>query len=884
VPQAPNGKSEAPGASRATRRLTTAIAGAAGNDFTGDAPVGINNARFLQTIFGKSEARRAWVAGFAESPDQLSGNRELSRRCWAGALAGNRQRGHAFWKKPKGKPLDLNTFYCISLFRANDKGEVRRRKALHEATYVIMIDDVGHPDTPGVKVSWAELETKLGGFEASYAIETSPGNWQVGLMLKEPETRRWALEQLVDGMIAQGLALDGTDPGMKGVTRYARLPVGYNNKAKHVERNNGQPWRHRLKFWRPESRYTVEELAALFDITLREPATRTAPRASVPDEWPDDPVLAVLHDEGLVQGRVDPRGNGWHITCPWVEEHTGGLDDGAAYFRRGSVDDGGRAHPDGGFSCHHGHCEARTVRDLWQWLEDKGHSVRRSAEEAFAHIDLGADGHRDHDVVEEDLDSFPHGHPREQAERYMKARCHRGGELLLRHHRDQFFRHNGICYESVEPAALNDGIGAWAERFRSRPKPTKANPEPEPVGVQVNQRLISEIRTALAGKTLIPERTEQPAWLAPLEGNEPPAVECIPCANGILHAPTRRLLKSTPRFWSVNALEYGFDRSATCLEFEAFVRSIFEDDKDGTSILTLQEMFGYLVSQDTSQQKLFFIQGPRRSGKGTLARVLFDLIGKHNCAAPTLDSLVERFGLSQLIGKQLAVISDAQFGGGKDQVRITEQLKRISGEDPVTADRKNISAWTGRLSTRFLIMSNSLPLLNDPSGALAGRLVPLVLTKSFYGEEDLGLYDRLKNELPGILNWSLAGYARLRSQGHFTEPTKSKSARDRIHDITSPVSAFARDHLEFGDEFEAPVADVYQEWRRYCERNGRRYPSSANHFSADLTAAFPQVESRRVRRQGNRGYYFCGVRLRVPASPEPPFDDLLFDDLDGNGS
>jgi putative DNA primase/helicase len=149
--------------------------------------------------------------------------------------------------------------------------------------------------------------------------------------------------------------------------------------------------------------------------------------------------------------------------------------------------------------------------------------------------------------------------------------------------------------------------------------------------------------------------------------------------------------------------------------------------------------------------------GPKRSGKGTIGRVLTRLIGKHNCVAPTLAGLGTNFGLAPLIGKRLAIISDARLSGRADQHAIAERLLSITGEDALTIDRKYGSAWTGQLGSRFMILSNELPRLTGVSGALAGRFIMLSLTESFYGREDPGLTDNLLTALPGILNWAIAG-------------------------------------------------------------------------------------------------------------------------------
>ena len=95
-----------------------------------------------------------------------------------------------------------------------------------------------------------------------------------------------------------------------------------------------------------------------------------------------------------------------------------------------------------------------------------------------------------------------------------------------------------------------------------------------------------------------------------------------------------------------------------------------------------------MLSADTSQQKMLLIVGPKRSGKGTIGRVLQALLGHSNVVGPTLASLQTNFGLAPLIGKPLAIISDARLGGRSDQASIAERLLSISGEDAVTIDRK----------------------------------------------------------------------------------------------------------------------------------------------------------------------------------------------------
>jgi energy-coupling factor transporter ATP-binding protein EcfA2 len=123
---------------------------------------------------------------------------------------------------------------------------------------------------------------------------------------------------------------------------------------------------------------------------------------------------------------------------------------------------------------------------------------------------------------------------------------------------------------------------------------------------------------------------------------------------------------------------------------------------DAQSISTLQEWIGYLLTPDPRQQKILLLVGPRRSGKGTIARVIRGLIGADNIAGPTLSSLGTNFGLWPLLGKAVAMIQDARLSGRTDAATVAERLLSISGEDDLTIDRKNLSPVTTRLTARFM--------------------------------------------------------------------------------------------------------------------------------------------------------------------------------------
>jgi putative DNA primase/helicase len=85
--------------------------------------------------------------------------------------------------------------------------------------------------------------------------------------------------------------------------------------------------------------------------------------------------------------------------------------------------------------------------------------------------------------------------------------------------------------------------------------------------------------------------------------------------------------------------------------------------------------------------KILLIVGPTRAGKGVISRILGALVGHSNVCGPTLSSLATDFGLAPLLGKPLAVISDARMSG-RNSATTVERLLSISGEDTITINRK----------------------------------------------------------------------------------------------------------------------------------------------------------------------------------------------------
>ncbi|MGW3311756.1 DNA primase family protein [Streptomyces sp. NPDC001073] len=443
------------------------------------------------------------------------------------------------------------------------------------------------------------------------------------------------------------------------------------------------------------------------------------------------------------------------------------------------------------------------------------------------------------DTITEELP--PPSNPLAVARRLLPDWQSEDGKLVCRRWRASWMRWTGTCWREIDEAQIRKAMYERLEHVVFR-APTKDGETEERDWAPTKQK-ISNLLDALGSITLVPTDTDAPSWI---DDEGVPAQDqglIVACENGLLRIHDRALMPHGPGFFNLGSVPFAYDPTATAPTWERFLAQVWPDDAD--AIAALQEWFGYVLSGRTDQQKILLIVGPSRSGKGTIARVLKTLVGKENLAGPTLAGLGTNFGLSTLVGKPLAVISDARLSGN-DNSQVVERLLTISGEDTIDVDRKYREVWTGKLPTRLMMLSNELPHFGDSSGVIAKRFVLLSMRLSWLGKEDPTLVDRLIAEMPGILNWALDGLARLQRTGRITQPQSSREAVTTMQDTASPTSAFVRERCTTGPACTVPVDALWTVWREWAEDNGVR-AGTKQVFGRNLLSVVPQLNRTRPR-------------------------------------
>jgi putative DNA primase/helicase len=460
--------------------------------------------------------------------------------------------------------------------------------------------------------------------------------------------------------------------------------------------------------------------------------------------------------------------------------------------------------------------------------------------------------------------------------RHYLSKCHEIPEgRTLRFWREEFYEWSRGCFRPVPKKEFQGRLATvLAEEFdrvwdiqlmragmsEDGPKQVKLIP--------VTTNGVNNVIQAINGMCQLESHRygDPPFWVE--QAGWPPT-EVLPCRNTLVHLPSyvegrACTMPPTPNFFSQHVLDYDWTPDAPPpRRWLAFLGSLWPHDP--ASIDLLQEWMGLQLVPDTRYQKIMSLIGPRRAGKGTIARVMKAMVGQKNWTGPSFGTLSDPFGLQSWIGKLCAVFDDAKLSPKTDQALIVEKLLSISGEGEISIPRKYLSNWEGRLTARMTILSNELPRFSDVSNALTGRFLVLKFKESFFNREDLRLESDLMGELPGILLWSIAGWDRLRRRGRFEQPASATGEIHSLEELSSPHSTFLDECCVIGEEYEVECPTLYLAWRQWCDVNGHREPGTRELFGRNLRTVLPNLHTTEARRTpAGRVRFFQGVRLLTP--------------------
>lgn len=405
-----------------------------------------------------------------------------------------------------------------------------------------------------------------------------------------------------------------------------------------------------------------------------------------------------------------------------------------------------------------------------------------------------------------------------------------------------FYQYDGRAWSSVDDAIIKANI----QRFYSKFKP--------------GDTLVRGIFNSFKDLTTVNYTSlEDGTWLD--SGIEAKNMLCF--KNGLvdLSNDNPTIIDHTPNYFTFNKLEYDYTVDSQCPEFLEFLHSIWPDDPD--LVLQLQEWMGYCLVTDVSFQKMALLTGKSRTGKGVLADIISEMVGRDNTVAPSLSNLMANSTLHKMSTARLALIPDAHNVHASKRDDVLSGIKAITGCDPLTFDVKYKAAQTVRFKVKLMLSTNNMPEFIDASGALVNRLLVFPFRISFKDREDVGLKSRLLKEVDGIAQWALQGLKRLRITGKFTEAAAGVAEKEHLKEEMNPLGRFIEDACKL-DMAEFVISErIYDTYLLWCKQHKIHSPMSQSKLTRILKAADLPILQERRRIDGKRKVGFRGLNVVV---------------------
>lgn len=303
----------------------------------------------------------------------------------------------------------------------------------------------------------------------------------------------------------------------------------------------------------------------------------------------------------------------------------------------------------------------------------------------------------------------------------------------------------------------------------------------------------------------------------PVKELSPPNL--IPFRHQIYDVNTGDFLDYSKKYVFLNRFPFDYIPDAPeCATITTTLNAIACNDTDVVRLLL--EAIGNCFYMLNSFRGAVMLYGQSGSnGKSTLLNMVTQLLGRENASFLSLQDTAERFRLMDIYGKAVNIGDDIPDTYFPDSSLFK---KLVTGEN-VMAERKGQDPVSFRPYAKLFFAMNALPPVNDKSRAFFSRilLVPLNNDFSKLDKQDRTLKDRIwsQEEMEYLTRLAMDGLKRLFVQGDFTRPLCVTRAMSEYQIECNPVLGFLS---EYDDVVGQPTLKVYDDFRNWCQANGRK--------------------------------------------------------------
>lgn len=310
--------------------------------------------------------------------------------------------------------------------------------------------------------------------------------------------------------------------------------------------------------------------------------------------------------------------------------------------------------------------------------------------------------------------------------------------------------------------------------------------------------------------------------------------------NCLISLKTGRTAEHDKKYMISKLAPVTYDENAKCPRWDRFIEEITCGDK--SLQLYLQRMIGYCMTAYTKEQCMFFLYGNGSNGKSVFVDTIAYMLGEYaaSCQPETVmmrdRNNTARGDLARLKGARMVVTSEPNDGCRLDEGIV----KQMTGgtENKLTARFLYGREFEFSPEFKIVMSTNYKPVIKGTDNGIWRRVRLIPFTAEFTKENrDPQLTEKLRRELPGILNWAIAGAVGWCKEG-LPPCAIIDEAGQEYRSEMDRVQQFLDDCTTRSESSSTQASTLYKCYKAWCSEQGDRFPVGSTKFFMELKRRF----------------------------------------------
>ncbi|WP_271508720.1 hypothetical protein [Bradyrhizobium sp. CCBAU 11357] len=351
----------------------------------------------------------------------------------------------------------------------------------------------------------------------------------------------------------------------------------------------------------------------------------------------------------------------------------------------------------------------------------------------------------------------------------------------------------------------------------------------------------------------------------------------IPTRSGLIDPRTGDLELARPDHFCTWRIDVEYDPAAKCPWWETMIADMFGDKVAGERdalVGVVQELMGAALidKKPRGLRKACVFWGNENRAKSGVLDVVSGMFGNQPITAG-IGTVDGTHGLMPFVRRAPWVLHEAFTG----QWHMSATVKAIVTGEPVQINIKNGPMMQQIVRAPIFWATNFQPQFKEATRAIVSRMIVFEVTRAFDEKKPIGAAAEaikrgfskpgefiVATELPGVLNWAIAGLRKALERGSIAETDSIAETAKAIHQDSNLAAGFLEDCVEFDPMARLKIADfclAHSAWFVEMKGEDRRLPSNEAISKALQAIGDARIGMHREEMRDGKSRYYCGVAL-----------------------